>query len=227
MASPLRLYLCLCISLTMTSLCAADTVTLENKCSFPVWPGIFSWNTRGYDVPEGFKPLLNASESYSMAFPHEWQGSIWGRFGCSFDSSERGSCLSGDCEGHLRCESAGPMEPNISTPVTQVSLDGGPNGGLYSIELEKGYNLPMSIKTCESQECTPPLADICPTNSQVKVNNEVVACKGECDSYLSKCTPPEFDAAFRKACPNVDPFGREVIYCPNPSNLTITFCPPQ
>ncbi|GLJ38109.1 hypothetical protein SUGI_0775790 [Cryptomeria japonica] len=64
----------------------------------------------------------------------------------------------------------------------------------------------MSVKSCGHQECSAPVAAVCPINLQVKVNNEVVACQGECNQYLSSCTPLAFDSAFRKTCPNVIPF---------------------
>ncbi|GLJ38108.1 hypothetical protein SUGI_0775780 [Cryptomeria japonica] len=226
MENPLKLYFYLCIALTMASLCTAEdlsqkTIRLENKCSFTVWPGIASFNTHEYDTPDGFKPVLNSGESYSITFPMQWEGLIWGRTGCSFDSSEAGSCYSGDCGGFLRCEKA-PLNQKISTPITQVLLQ----NGTSAVDVEEGYNLPLSIKSCGSLGCSATVADVCPTNIQIKVNNEVVSCNGGCNVYQGTCSPPEFSNALKETCPNVFPF-KNKLWCPTTTSYILTFCPSQ
>ncbi|XP_057816709.2 pathogenesis-related thaumatin-like protein 3.5 [Cryptomeria japonica] len=218
----------------MASLCAAASstkiATVENKCSFTVWPGIASYDKKLFPEPAEFKPVLNSGESYSIPFAAEWAGIIWGRTGCSFDSSELGSCLSGDCAGYLRCQKANWTQVNlergydlpISTPITEVEL----GSGTSAVNLERGYNLPISIKSSGWQGCSAHVADDCPTYLQAKVTNEVVACKGECSSYNKQCSPPDFDIGFRKRCPNVVPFQDYLRSSPD-TNVTITFCPPQ
>ncbi|GLJ38111.1 hypothetical protein SUGI_0775840 [Cryptomeria japonica] len=124
--------------------------------------------------------------------------------------------------GYLRCQKA---FQKISTPITELEISSGYN----SVNLERGYNLPMSVKSCGHQECSAPVASVCPINLQVKVNNEVVACQGECKQYLSSCTPLAFDSAFRKTCPNVIPFRSSgSVECdPYTTNFTVTLCPPH
>ncbi|GLJ38104.1 hypothetical protein SUGI_0775720 [Cryptomeria japonica] len=231
MESPLRfgLWLCLCVSLSMVSLCAADlshkSIKLQNNCSFPVWPGISSWNTHEYDIPAGFRPLLKSGESYSIVFAMSWQGSIWGRYGCSFNRSELGFCRSGDCGGNLRCEKASAQQ-KISTPITQAVF----MNGSCSVDLQSGYNLPISVspvlKQCGSQACGAYVGAICPKNLQMMWKNEVIGCKGECNAYMRTCSPPAFESAFKKTCPNVFPF-QEQVWCFSSTNYTLTFCPPQ
>ncbi|GLJ38115.1 hypothetical protein SUGI_0775890 [Cryptomeria japonica] len=229
MDNPSRLCLLLCISLTMASLCAAASstkiATVVNKCSFTVWPGIASYDKKLFPEPAEFKPVLNSGELYSIPFAAEWAGIIWGRTGCSFNSSELGSCLSGDCAGYLRCEKVNWTQSGvnydlpISTPITEVEL----GSDTSAVNLERGYNLPISIKSCGSQGCSAHVADVCPTNLQRKVNNEVVACKGECSFYTKQCSS-DFDPAFRKGCANVIPF-QDYLRCSLDTNFTITFCP--
>ncbi|KAH9309661.1 hypothetical protein KI387_037572, partial [Taxus chinensis] len=183
------------------------TIELKNECEFPVWPAIASWNTHENDTPAGFRPLLKPGESYSIGFHMSWQGSIWGRLGCTFDASERGHCYSGDCGGKLRCEQA-PSEEQIATPITQAVF----MNGFSAVDVEAGYNLPMSVVPSASdnnagyQGCSAKVGAVCPKNLQVKHEDEVIGCKGGCDTYLGTCSPPEFSSAFREACPRVVPF---------------------
>ncbi|GLJ38113.1 hypothetical protein SUGI_0775860 [Cryptomeria japonica] len=109
----------------------------------------------------------------------------------------------------------------IST-LSEVEL----GSGTSAVNLERGYNLPISIKSSGWQGCSAHVADDCPTYLQAKVTNEVVACKGECSSYNKQCSPPDFDIGFRKRCPNVVPFQDYLRSSPD-ANVTITFCPPQ
>lgn len=203
------------------------TIELKNECEIPVWPGIASWNTHEYDIPDGFRPLLKSGESYSIDFDMSWQGSIWGRHGCTFnDGSEQGHCYSGDCGGKLRCEQASAQE-KIVTPITQAVF----MNGSSAVDLQAGYNLPISVvpsslKNCGSQACGAYVAAVCPTNLQVLEKDEVIGCNGECNAYFGTCSPPEFSSAFKKACPNVFPF-QERVWCFSSTHYNLTFCPKQ
>ncbi|XP_057816706.1 pathogenesis-related thaumatin-like protein 3.5 [Cryptomeria japonica] len=171
----------------MASLCAAASsttiATVENTCSFTVWPGIASYDKKIFPEPAEFKPVLNSGESYSIPFAAEWAGIIWKANWTQVNLQRR-------------------YDLPISTPITEVEL----MSGLSAVNLERGYNLPISIKSGRSQGCSAHVADDCPTYLQTKVNNEVVACKGKCSLYSKQCSPPDFDIGFRERCPNVVPF---------------------
>ncbi|GLJ41585.1 hypothetical protein SUGI_0860510 [Cryptomeria japonica] len=40
---------------------------------------------------------------------------FWGRTGCSFDASGRGTCQTGDCNGQLSCQVSGAFRPRWSS----------------------------------------------------------------------------------------------------------------
>jgi Thaumatin family len=74
--------------------------------------------------------------------PSGWSGRFWGRSGCSFDSSGRGSCSTGDCgSGEIECKGAGAAPP---ATLIEFTLDGSDNKDFYDVSLVDGYNLPVS-----------------------------------------------------------------------------------
>lgn len=89
-----------------------DNVTpliITNQCPDAIYPGI---NTQSGDGPQntGFK--LDPGESQNQTVSEDWQGRIWGRTNCSFNSDGTGpangavgnACGSGDCGGILACK---------------------------------------------------------------------------------------------------------------------------
>lgn len=53
---------------------------------------------RGWEAPPG--------HTQTLSLPSNWNGRIWPRRDCSFDSNGKGSCLSGNCGSGLDCEDA-------------------------------------------------------------------------------------------------------------------------
>ncbi|KAH9304142.1 hypothetical protein KI387_008546 [Taxus chinensis] len=208
------------VAMYLCFLCATSTaedskkINVKNNCTFPVWPAVES---RRFPKPQRYQPLLNPGESLSILFDKSWQGRIWGRVGCNFsESSGEGHCESGDCAGKIICENA--------RIVTQVVIE--PDA--FSVTLESGYNLPMSIvssstkEKCGYQECTADIRVVCPTNLQVRnVEGDVIACNGSCDTT---CRPLEFESAFRRACPHATPFTKPDL-CYSGLYYLLTFCP--
>jgi len=81
---------------------------VTNRCPNDVWPGISTQSGRG-PGESGFK--LAPGESKNQTVSEDWQGRVWGRTNCTFNSDgtapANGSakaCLSGDCYGVLNCK---------------------------------------------------------------------------------------------------------------------------
>ncbi|CAH8272995.1 unnamed protein product [Arabidopsis lyrata] len=66
---------------------------------------------------------------------------IWGRTNCNFDSSGRGRCETGDCNGGLQCTGWG-QPPNT---LAEYALNQYNNLDFYDISLVDGFNIPMSL----------------------------------------------------------------------------------
>ena len=106
----------------------------------------------------------------------------------------------------------------------------------YSVTLENGYNLPMSVvasyaannisitRPCESMDCRANADVVCPKDLQIKKKGSAVtACNGHFNGYLP--SSPAFNEAFKKACPRAFPFHRCTICPPSTTSYTLIFCP--
>ncbi|XP_010539162.2 PREDICTED: thaumatin-like protein [Tarenaya hassleriana] len=118
---------------------AATTVTLYNKCTEPVWPGIQPSAGQRLIAGGGFELLRN--RDFNLKLPSLWSGRFWGRHGCVFDCTGRGGCATGDCGGSLLCNGLGG-----SPPATLAEFTLGHDLDFYDVSLVDGYNLAMSIQ---------------------------------------------------------------------------------
>lgn len=221
-------FLCLCAA---ESPVAFKTMRVVNNCAFPVWPAVVG----STDLPPPQMRKLRAGESYSWKVDPFWSGSIWGRTGCVFNSQGLGGCDSGDCGGNLQCQDEG--QDIVAITKAEFELLGGiVKPDMYSVTLEKGYNLPMSVvpsyiannigsrRPCEVMACTADANTVCPKELQEKKKgNVVIACNGHYDGYLT--SSPAFSKAFKKACPRAFPFRSGTICPPSTASYTLTFCP--
>lgn len=114
------------------------TMTLYNKCRYPVWPGIQPSAGKPILARGGFK--LPPNKSYTLRLPATWSGRVWGRHGCSFDASGHGRCATGDCGGALFCNGIGG-----APPATLAEITLGSDQDFYDVSLVDGYNLAISI----------------------------------------------------------------------------------
>ena len=92
-----------------------DTVPLvtKNLCSETIYPGIVTQSGTAPSVG-GFE--LQTGESRNLTVGADWQGRVWGRTNCSFNSAGTGpsnnggnngggrACGSGDCGGIVDCK---------------------------------------------------------------------------------------------------------------------------
>ncbi|KAK4153095.1 Hsp70-like protein [Chaetomidium leptoderma] len=125
---------------------------VTNGCGESIWPGIVSQNGIG---PEAGGFELTPHSSRVQFVSPDWEGRVWGRTNCSFNSDGSGpstpdgvngygaACLTGDCSGKLNCQFAG----QVPTTIAEFTLQGGSskNQTFYDISLVDGYNLPLAI----------------------------------------------------------------------------------
>jgi hypothetical protein len=83
---------------------------ITNRCPGDIWPGISTQSGNG-PKENGFK--LQSGETKNQTVSEDWQGRVWGRTNCTFNSDGSGpaqsggngkACLSGDCYGKLDCQ---------------------------------------------------------------------------------------------------------------------------
>ncbi|KAL2320624.1 hypothetical protein Fmac_029593 [Flemingia macrophylla] len=231
-----------CIEIRMNifagNIASATVLTLENHCSYTVWPGTLSnkggvLGNGGFALPAGAAVQLNA--------PSSWSGRIWARTGCSFDGSGNGKCVTGDCAGGLRCTGSGVP------PATLAEFTIGYIGDVdfYDVSLVDGYNVGMSVRDtdieCPSAGCAADLNVGCPEELQVRDGEgTVVACKSGCTAFNTvefcctdgfstprTCSPSRYSEYFKNACPTAFSYAYDdssTCICFD-SGYIITFCP--
>ncbi|RZC46713.1 hypothetical protein C5167_039666 [Papaver somniferum] len=218
---------------------SATIFTLQNKCENDIWPGIQPGAGKDNLRNGGFR--LGPNEVVTVNAPYGWSGRFWGRVGCSFDQTGKGSCLTGDCGGVLECSGAGGA-PAASLAEFTVNS---PND-FYDISLVDGFNVPISISPsggtgmCKSLSCASDLNQNCPSSLQVLYKKRVMECKSACmvfntpeycctGAYAqpSMCKPTNYSNLFKEACPDAYRYAFDdstsIVTCTG-ANYLITFC---
>jgi hypothetical protein len=104
-----------------------------------VWPGLLSGSRTPPLETTGF--ALAPGQLRSLYAPQGWSGRFWGRSGCTFDASGKGSCATGDCgSGEVECRGAGASPPAM---LAEFTLDDDGDKDFYDVSLVDGYNLPF------------------------------------------------------------------------------------
>ena len=90
-------------------------LVVTNKCSETIYPAILTQSGTGPGTT-GFK--LASGGSQNLTVSADWQGRVWGRTNCSFNSAgtapdhaggvngNGAACLTGDCGGTVQCQLA-------------------------------------------------------------------------------------------------------------------------
>lgn len=151
----------------------AAVFTLENRCKNTIWPGIQPGAGKPQLMGGGLE--LAPGDSVNITSPKGWSGRFWGRRWCSFDDLGKGTCLTGDCGGALKCAGAGGAPP---ATLAEFTLDS--PFDFYDVSLVDGYNMPMSItphggsgsssNSCKAVRCVSDLNRGCPDGLQVSMN---------------------------------------------------------
>ncbi|KAH6904590.1 thaumatin [Coprinopsis sp. MPI-PUGE-AT-0042] len=216
-------------ALALTTGAVARTFTVYNKCSFTIWPGIFTdmnVGTAKPNYPTGWIAPSNSAVSFSV--PDDWKsGRIWARTGCSDFSkiAPPEQCLTGGCNGGLLCDQrTGTGVPPAT--VAEFTLGGTTGVDWYDVSVVDGYNLPMSVKNnvgCPLADCPRDLNPNCPNALKaVDSRGTTVGCKSACFANLDgnqgnsanccsgnfstpdKCPPSgvQYYSYFKNGCPN-------------------------
>ncbi|WJX47951.1 hypothetical protein P8452_34583 [Trifolium repens] len=95
-------------------------------------------------TPSGGGRQLNQGETWSIDIPAGTSsGRVWGRTGCSFDGSGRGSCQTGDCGGALSCTLSG--QPPLT--IAEFTLNAWNNLDSINLSVIDGFNVPMQFSS--------------------------------------------------------------------------------
>ncbi|HWG24293.1 thaumatin family protein [Actinospica sp.] len=162
-------------------------ITIVNADNETIWAAT-NPNTQHPIPVTGWK--LAPGQSVSFTVPDGWGGRVWGRTGCSFNSSGVGHCQTGDCGGLFQCQGS----EGGTTTLAELTLDSFDGMDFYDVSMVDGANLPMYINTthrtaadpissngCYEGACTK--AVVCPSGMQVKSNGQAVACETACAAF--------------------------------------------
>ncbi|KAL2556323.1 Pathogenesis-related thaumatin superfamily protein [Forsythia ovata] len=193
---------------------------------------------------------LDSGQSIAIPSVPGWSGRIWGRTGCTFDTSGVGSCQTGDCGGRLECDGIGATPP---ASLFEITLGAGDQKDFYDVSLVDGYNLPLVVAPrgvpsgCNATGCVSNVNMGCPKELQVIGNDEgegrgeVVGCKSACEAFgqdqyccsgefanPSTCQPSFYSTIFKRACPRAYSYafddGTSTFTC-KANEYDIIFCP--
>lgn len=220
----------------------ATVFTLQNQCSYTLWPGTLSGNGAATLGDGGFTLAPGASIQFQA--PPGWSGRFWARTGCVFDESGSGKCVTGDCGGILNCIGGG------APPVSLAEFTIGTNPSdkdFYDVSLVDGYNVGLGVKAlggygdCQYAGCVTDLNENCPAELRVVDSGSTVACKSACAAFNAPefcctadhatpqtCSPTQYSVMFKNACPTAYSYAYDdassTCTCSG-SDYLITFCP--
>jgi len=186
---------------------------------------------------------LDPGESWTLNVPAgTGPGRVWPRTGCSFDSTGKGSCQTGDCGGVLACTSFG------QPPATLAEFTIGGGTDFFDISLVDGFNVPMDFmptsanrqrgQACSkgprcaaniTSQCSEKLTVPGGCNSACRVfNQDKYCCTG---NVSSTCEPTTYSVFFVRGCPDAYSYSRDdssstTFSCPSGTNYQVVFCPP-
>ncbi|XP_051123624.1 pathogenesis-related thaumatin-like protein 3.5 [Andrographis paniculata] len=222
---------------------SATIFTLQNGCSFTIWPAVTSGNNGEVLGGGGF--ALAPGSAVELPATAGWSGRFWARTGCDFDGNGNGSCTTGDCGGRLQCAVGG------APPVSLVEFtigDGGEVKDFYDVSLVDGYNVGLGVRAsggsgdCQYAGCMADVNRNCPAELQVvDGDGAVVACKSACEAFGKEeycctgefaspetCPPTDYSRVFKTACPTAYSYAYDDLTstctCTG-ADYVITFCP--
>lgn len=154
-------------------------VTFRNRCAQTVWP---AWSSAGgldnsvIDT-QLWVALPPGDDRTITVYGGVREVGFWGRTGCSFDASGRGTCQSGDC-GDFICSTRVNQFPKNATMFVLTQ------GFLGS------YNLPLSVEgmACGKRECAADLSTCSPTSTVRDSCERTIACGDICETPDQCCS---------------------------------------
>lgn len=240
-------YLYFFTSIDETHQHSTHDLIIVNNCTQHIWPA-FLGNTGQPALHDGGFHLHRGHHAVVKA-PKWWSGRMWARQGCRFNRTGHGSCLTGDCNGQLRCMGAGEKPP-----ATLIELTLGTHISpthFYDVSVVDGFNLPVSVVAagaggagCRVAACEADLNVCCPSNLAVRRGRgggQVVGCKSAClgmgsDEYCCKgefgspqtCKPSAYSRFFKDICPKASTYAFDeptALDTCMAKEYIITFCP--
>ncbi|CAI5456585.1 unnamed protein product [Caenorhabditis angaria] len=234
------------IALNLISEIQCRKITIYNKCSMTIWPGIL-----GPGNPAGGGFELKSGESRDIDVADSWTaGRIWARTGCDSNFN----CETGFCRNSEQCNGAGGVPP---VSLAEFTLNGWAGQDFYDVSLVDGYNLPVMILPyggglnkksifnggCKrAGGCFKDLNKICPPELAIKgKTGQIVACKSGCLGYntdqeccrgafgtADKCHRSRTAQMFKDACPTAYSYAYDdktsTFTCPKGTNYVVQFC---
>ncbi|CAH8361135.1 unnamed protein product [Eruca vesicaria subsp. sativa] len=213
----------------------SKNLTIENKCDYTVWPGIFtskgSLSTTGFALKKGASRAIDA--------PSLWSGKIWGRTLCSRNSTGKFSCRTGDCgSGEMVCSGKDTNSPTtvaeLSINSVEASIDS------YRVSVAYGYNLPLLVlpqgrfmtNSCKVVGCHGgiDLNQACPYELRVvDAEERPIACTNPCLTTPTTCKKSPYSVIFKSECPTIvtsgDNDNNNFTCLGYYTDYVITFCP--
>ncbi|GFQ04232.1 pathogenesis-related protein 5, partial [Phtheirospermum japonicum] len=205
--------------------------TLQNSCSYTIWPGTLSGNGAALLGDGGFQ--LPPGATIQLPAPPGWSGRFWARTGCNFDAAGNGNCMTGDC----------------GVSLVEFTIGGGGEAkDFYDVSLVDGYNVALGVRPsggsgdCQYAGCVADVNGNCPKELQVvDGGGAVVACRSACAAFNTPefcctgdfatpntCTPTRYSELFKNACPTAYSYAYDDLTstctCAG-SDYLITFCP--
>uniref|UniRef100_A0A1I7TX80 Thaumatin-like protein n=1 Tax=Caenorhabditis tropicalis TaxID=1561998 RepID=A0A1I7TX80_9PELO len=221
----------------LTATAESRNITIYNKCSFTIWPGILG---PGNPSEGGFR--LDTGDRKTIQVDDYWSaGRIWARTGCD----EYFNCETGFCRNSEQCNGAEGFPP---ASLAEFSLKSYGGQDFYDVYLVNGYNLPIQINPIGGSGCNPAggcVKDInteCPDFLSVKGRNgNTVACKSGCLGYNTdqeccrgdygtpdKCQPSQTAQMFKDACPTAYSYAFDDntsrFTCQSTASYIVKFC---
>jgi len=98
---------------------------ITNNCADDIYPGITTQSGTG-PSQTGFQ--LSSGSTNNLTVSADWQGRIWGRTNCSFNSDGTGpsnnspgkACGTGDCNGVLNCQVTVSTEESDQASISRT-----------------------------------------------------------------------------------------------------------
>lgn len=154
-------------------------LSITNSCQETIYPGIVTQT--GIAPPVGgFQLFPGTSRNFTVS--GDWQGRVWGRTNCSFNSAGTGpssggygkACSTGDCGGIIDCKAtvgsesrclrstAKSVQGEIPVTLAEFTLSSASSQTFYDISLVDGYNIPMAIISLYPESGNSKLTEIPP-----------------------------------------------------------------
>lgn len=201
------------------------TFTVKNQCPYTVWAAASPGG--GQALGQGRTWTFNVAAGTTQA-------RIWGRTGCYFDGSGRGSCTTGDCGGSLNCQGYG----SVPATLFEYALNQYQNLDFYDISLVDGFNIPLSVtpsnSNCRKIGCASNINANCPSELRVRdgcksacaaFNQPQYCCTG---AYRDNCSPTNYSKFFKQQCPQAYSYAKDdatsTSTCPGGANYNVVFC---